>query len=40
MGLATRAHPTGAYADAIMELRAAMQSGGLAWAALALLDIP
>src|SRR5687768_10701782 len=40
MALAIRAHPSGAYADAIMELRAAMKSGGLAWAALGLLDIP
>src|SRR5688500_2014014 len=40
MALAIRAHPSGAYADAITELRAAMKSGGLAWAALGLLDIP
>ena len=40
MALALRAHPSGAYADAIMELRAAMKSGGLAWAALGLLDTP
>src|SRR5688500_18239545 len=38
MALLIRDVGPGAYADAIMELRAAMQSGGLAWAALGLLD--
>jgi signal transduction histidine kinase len=40
MALRVRSASPRAYADAIMELRAAMQSGGLAWAALGLLDRP
>jgi signal transduction histidine kinase len=40
MGTTAGATQSGAYAGVIMELRAAMRSGGLAWAALGMLDRP